>query len=97
MPLRTTWGASGRWYDDCEGDAEEDTFVRKRSRGALLSPAALAVFLHSQAAHAMEQYFCVADQATGFVWRESRWATTSFKVDDDKLVVQEIMPRKDLG
>ena len=47
--------------------------MRKRSRGALLSPAALAVFLHSQAAHAMEQYFCVADQATGFVWRESRW------------------------
>ena len=97
MPLQTGSGASGRWFDDCEGDAEEDSFVRERSRGALLSPAALAVFLHSRAAHAMERSFCVADQATGFVWRESRWATTSFKVDDDSLSRSEIMPRKDLG
>jgi hypothetical protein len=43
---------------------------------------------------AQEQYICIGEKATGFKWNGTEWTPTTFNVDDDKFLVQEISPLK---
>ncbi len=37
-----------------------------------------------------EQYLCVADQATGFTFKNQKWVPTKFDVSENKYIIREI-------
>lgn len=48
-------------------------------------------------AQAADRFFCVGDQASGFVLENGKWRTATFNTKDDKYVVERIPPFQGLG
>jgi len=54
------------------------------------------MFILTVPAHALEKYICIGDQAVGFRLLNGRWSNAVFNVNDDRLMVMEIPPKKSI-
>ncbi|MEE1611860.1 hypothetical protein [Microvirga sp. CF3016] len=64
--------------------------------GSLIALATVLV-IRPDTASAFEQYLCIGEKATGFNWNGSAWVQATFKVDNDKFLIQETEPTELLG
>jgi hypothetical protein len=56
----------------------------------------MTLFCDLASAEPLEQYICIGEQATGFNWDGKRWVSASFNTANEKFLVQEIQPERDV-
>lgn len=47
-------------------------------------------------AYGLEKYLCVADQSAGFKWTGRKWDQSTFTIDKDRFLVEEVKERSGL-